>query len=231
MRKDLKENLLKKVSDEYDYLADQFSLTRQYQWGDTEYLASYVKEGDNIVDWGCGNGRLYDLFVNSNVSYLGIDNCRGLIEKAQEKYPNINWQVGSDLPYNSYDKIFAIASWHHLPGEELRLQKLKEFNERLKENGYLLLTTWNLRQKKYFWLWFRNNLRNMFSGYDWNDVLVPWKTRERVIYRYYHSISKRRFIKVIKKAGFKIEECYYSDNGKKGNWLTGKDIVMVARKV
>ncbi len=230
MKKDLVEILLKKVSTEYDFLADTFSRTRQKQWGDTEELSKYVKGGDKVLDWGCGNGRLYGLFENKTISYLGIDNCRGLIEKAQEKYPNVDFEIGSDVPYNSFDKIYAIASWHHLPSQNLREKKLIEFHDSLKSGGYLLLTTWNLRQSKYFWLWIKNNLRNIFSDYEWNDVLVPWHTKEKIIYRYYHSISKRRLIKLVTKAGFNVQKCYYSNNGKPGNWLSGKNIVLVAKK-
>jgi SAM-dependent methyltransferase len=240
MKKEFIEILLKSVNDEYEYLADSFSHTRQRQWDDTNNLAQYVKGGDKVLDWGCGNGRLYQLFEGKNISYLGIDNCRGLIEKAQVKYPlaasrvsgqaAIDWQVGSDIPYQSFDKIFAIASWHHLPGDALRQRKLEEFHNRLTAGGYLLLTTWNLKQSKYFWLWMKNNLRNIFTGYDWNDMLVPWRTRNKVVYRYYHSISKKRLLKAVRKAGFIIEECYYSNKGETSNWWSGKNLVLIAKK-
>ena len=98
MKKDLVEILLKKVSDEYDYLADNFSHTRQRQWDDTQKLAGYVKDNDRILDWGCGNGRLYQLFVDKNISYLGIDNCRGLIQKAQAKNPQAGLYVLTGVP-------------------------------------------------------------------------------------------------------------------------------------
>jgi len=230
MRKDLVTILLKKVSDEYDYLADNFSHTRQRQWDDTNVLAEYVNGGDRLLDWGCGNGRLYQLFEDKSVSYLGIDNCRGLIQKAQAKYPDVDWRVGNDIPYQSFDKIFAIASWHHLPGTELRRIKMEEFQNRLKSGGYLLLTTWNLKQSKYFWLWVRNNLRNLFSGYEWDDMLVPWHTRYKTVYRYYHNFSKRKLMSIVIRAGFDIEECYYSNKGEKSNWWRGKNIVLIAKK-
>lgn len=231
MKKDLEELLLKKVSDEYDYLATNFSHTRQKQWDDTTRLATFVKDGDRVLDWGCGNGRLYQLFTNMNISYLGIDNCRGLIQKAQETYPDLDWQVGSDIPYVSFDKIFAIASWHHLPGKHLREEKLQEFHNRLEIGGYLLLTTWNLKQRRYFFLWLVNNIRNIFTNYDWDDILVPWHTRDKVIYRYYHNYTKRKLMKVAKKVGFEVVECYYSNKDGIGNWWTGKNLVLIAKKV
>lgn len=230
MKKDLVQALLKKVKDEYEFLAEDFSNTRQRQWVETISLVEYIQAGDKVLDWGCGNGRLYQLLLNKQVSYLGIDNCKGLIAKAQAKYPDAEWLLGSDIPYQSFDKILAIASWHHLPGQRLRLEKMEEFHDRLKLNGYLLLTTWNLKQKRYFWLWLKNNLRNIFSDYDWNDILVPWHARNKTVYRYYHNFSKRALSKVAKQAGFEVEDCFYSHKGARSNWWSGYNLVLIAKK-
>ena len=222
--------LLDKVNTDYDYMADKFSAARQYVWGDLKVLADYIKDDDKVLDWGCGNGRFFGLLQDRKVNYLGIDNCKRLIEIAQEKYPEADWQVSSDVPFQSFDVIIAIAAWHHLPSRKLRKEKLIEFFDGLNQGGYLLLTSWNLKQKKYFGLWLKNNLRNLFTGYEWNDVLVPWKADEENIYRYVHHQSKRSMIRLLHQVGFEVVTCYYSDDQQRSNWWQGKNLIAIARK-
>ncbi|PIX02803.1 SAM-dependent methyltransferase, partial [bacterium (Candidatus Gribaldobacteria) CG_4_8_14_3_um_filter_42_11] len=41
-----------------------------------------VKDGDKVLDVGCGNGRLVKAFENKKISYLGVDNSEKLIKLA-----------------------------------------------------------------------------------------------------------------------------------------------------
>ncbi len=224
------DTILAKVNEDYEYIADSFSATRQYIWGDLKVLADYVKDNDKVLDWGCGNGRFFGLLQDRQVDYLGIDNCKRLLEIAQEKYSEANWQVGSEVPPASFNVILALAAWHHLPSRRLRREKLTEFFAGLHPGGYLLLTNWNLKQKKYFGLWLKNNLRNLFTGYEWNDVFVPWKAPQKIVYRYVHQQSKRSMIRLLRQIGFKVIACYYSDEQQKSNWWRGKNLVVVAQR-
>ena len=48
-----------------------------------------------------------------------------------------------------FDLIFCVATLHHIPSDKLRQQILVNIKNRLKPDGKLLMTNWNLWQSKY----------------------------------------------------------------------------------
>jgi Methylase involved in ubiquinone/menaquinone biosynthesis len=145
-------DLLKKTKEDYDSIAQDFSRTRQSFWKELEMLKDYVKEGEKVLDIGCGNGRLFQILKDKNIEYTGIDFSKNLIELAKKKYPEGNFLVANalNLPFkeNTFDKVFLIAVLHHIPSKELRSQVLKEAKRVLKPQGLLILTVWNLGKKE-----------------------------------------------------------------------------------
>ena len=230
MKDKLIKELLDKVQTDYCQTAKNFNHTRQRQWNEMTGVLEYIKEGDQVLDWGCGNGRFYELLKDKQIAYLGIDNCKPWIAIAQDKYPDTRWFLGSELPDQRFNVITAFASWQHLPSRKLRIEKLYEFYDHLIEGGFLILTTWNLKQKKYFWLWLKNNLRNVFTDYEWNDILVPWKAEDQPIRRYYHDYYQSTIKREFRQVGFQIIECYYSDKGGSVNWWRGKNLMIIVKK-
>lgn len=75
-------DLIEQNKQSYNKIAELFSSTRGYVWGDISFLAKNIKDGDNILDLGCGNGRLVESLQvkGESISYLGIDNSEGLIK-------------------------------------------------------------------------------------------------------------------------------------------------------
>lgn len=207
--------LLKKTGEDYDLIADQFSSSRHSAWPEFNILGQYIKEEEKVLDLGCGNGRLFGLFKDKNIDYTGVDNSIKLIEWAKKKYPDGKFQVVDALnlpfPNNDFDKIFCIAVFHHIPSEELRSQFLKEAKRVLKPGGLLILTVWNLWQRKTGW---RLLLKYTFSKLigksrlDFKDIFYPWKSSggKTLIQRYFHLFSKNSLKKLISGAGFKIKE-------------------------
>ncbi|GAH26634.1 unnamed protein product, partial [marine sediment metagenome] len=61
MKKDYAEYLLKKTKEDYNLIAEDFSRTRWNIWAEFSIFRDYVKGGDEILDIGCGNGRLLEL--------------------------------------------------------------------------------------------------------------------------------------------------------------------------
>ncbi|MCD6109280.1 class I SAM-dependent methyltransferase [bacterium] len=216
MKQDTAKKLLKKVHDDYLEIADSFSKTRNHPWHEFSSFKKYIKEGDRILDLGCGNGRLYTFLKDiKNISYTGIDNNETLITYAQKNYPSTNFVVGNLLQIPFHDEadiLFSIASLHHIPSSDLRNKSIQETNRVLKKNGYAIFTVWNLFQKRYR----RHIIKSLFNfivhfgEYDWNDTFIPWgKTN---IKRYYHAFTPNELRKLFKKNGFNIVKMFYTKN-------------------
>ena len=221
--------LIEKTKDYFDKNVDSFSGSRNRLWPEFEELKKYMKGGEKILDLGCGNGRLFELFKNRNVKYTGVDTSVEFIERAREKYGD--YFVVADafnLPFsdNSFDSIWAIAFFHHIPSKQLRLKILKEIKRVLKKDVKIIATCWNFYQLHYLRILLKFTFRKLFglSRLDFKDVLLSPKKLK--IQRYYHAFTKKELKKLFQKAGFKIEELrYLKRNGKKTN------ILIVATKI
>lgn len=75
----------------YDRIADDFSDTRGQWWRGFGDFNKYVKAGDRVLDIGCGNGRMAEIFAESKIEYLGIDNSEELIKIAAERFKDRPW--------------------------------------------------------------------------------------------------------------------------------------------
>lgn len=202
--------LLQKTRKDFDLIAPDFSRTRWSIWAEFENFREYLKDGDKVLDAGCGNGRLLDLFKDKNIDYVGLDFSKGLIEIARKKHSQHRFVVGDvlDLPFSndSFNIVFSVAVLHHIPSKEFRQKVLKEARRVLKPGGTLILTVWDVWGKKKAWF---NVLKHSFlkilgqSKLDFLDVFVPWGDKAL---RYYHYFTKTELVNLVKEAGFKIED-------------------------
>lgn len=210
----------------YNLIADDFSRTRKALWPELSFLRDYIKNGDRVLDLGCGNGRLMELFRDKDVEYIGIDNSERMIEIAKRKFQTPKFRIdskfivadGLSLPFPDeyFDKIFSVAILHHIPSKELRLKFLQEARRVLKQDGAVVFTVWNLWQRRYFWTHVKYFLLKIFvfSRLDFKDLFIPW----RAIPRYYHCFTIRELRHIFMKAGLDVEKASgLFRNGKKLN--------------
>jgi SAM-dependent methyltransferase len=104
MNKEQAKKILHQNKEIYNRIAKDFSGTRSRFWRGFEDFAKYVKSGDKVFDLGCGNGRLAELFNNSQIEYLGIDSSEELIKIARERFKDKSWagfEVGDVLNFIS----------------------------------------------------------------------------------------------------------------------------------
>lgn len=89
-----------------------------------------VKDGDSIVDFGCGLGDLYGYLRDNNykVKYIGVDICDFLIEQAKEKYPK-----GKFVTINSLNDVSSNFDWFIASGVFTYGYKIKEVLEVFKQ--------------------------------------------------------------------------------------------------
>ena len=198
-----KQILLKTVED-YNSIADKYSRVREKDWKEMDFLFDkYLDPKDRVLDSGCGNGRFYDSFIEKEVEYFGVDPSLNLIDIAKKNHPQGNFQVasGDSLPFsgNYFDKVFSIAVLHHIPSLDFRSQFLKEAKRVLKDDGYLILTVWNLKEKvdKDFNLlsWFKR--RKLDKG----DVFLPWYGSNNT---YFHCFNLEELVQLVKDSGFEV---------------------------
>ena len=224
MLKKTEKELLNIVKNNYEEIAEHFSETRKKEiWPELKEIASEVKEGQNILDLGCGNGRLIDAF-DKKINYFGIDQSEALVKLAQERYPNHSFIAGNALALNKvklkeknfpqkFDYIFSIAVLQHIPGKQKRIELIKSLKNNLNPGGKIIFSNWNMWEiPKYKKLIYKTFLLRLIgkNSLDFGDVVFDWKdnTGRITSKRYYHAFTKNDLKRLFSKAGFKIEKIY-----------------------
>jgi SAM-dependent methyltransferase len=239
MDKEYAKLLLSKGRDDYNKIAQYFSETRFHLWSDFKDFGRYFKEGDTVLDAGCGNGRLSEIFEKIKVHYIGIDSSEKLIAAARVKYPDLKFAAADILdlsyPASQFDVIFLIAVLQHVPSYELRLKAMQNLHRVLKPGGYLLMTNWNLWQKAFSGLRLKYNLLKILgqSKMDFNDILKSWKSprAELITERYLHGFKVHEIEGLLAQANFKIIRNYYSYRGEEVAKEKAYNIVTIAQKM
>ena len=227
------DKILQQVEEGYDLISKKFFQTRKYFWGEMEFIKKYTKTEDRVLDYGCGNGRLLGLFANRKIKYFGVDVSKKLIDYARKEYygkDDVQFkkisssQVSLAFKNNYFKTIYAVAVFHHLPDKKFRLKIAKELHRIVASDGYIIISVWNLWQKKYRKNIFRNWIDKILgkSELDWNDCLISFTDNDSNVFnRYHHAFTKRELIKLFRQVGFKIEKCE----------LVGGNILLVGKKV
>lgn len=229
MDRQTQQNLLKIVKRNYEKIAEHYNETRKKHleplWGELTKCAKQARPGSRILDVGCGNGRLIEAFERTDIDYLGVDSNQKLLESAKKQKPGFKFKLGnilelSKIPEINFDYIFCVAVLHHLPGKNLQIQALKQLKNKIKPDGKIVITVWNLwGQKKYRRLILKFALLKLIKKnhrlggtgkMDFGDILFDWKNSkgERVSQRYYYAFTKKQLKKIAKKAGLKVKKVY-----------------------
>ncbi len=97
-----------------------------------------LKQGDSILDFGCGSGRDTKYFLKSGFLVDAIDGSRELCKIAGEYTGlEVKQMLFQELDsIEKYDGIWACSSILHLPKTELKLV-LRKMGTALKENGII----------------------------------------------------------------------------------------------
>ena len=201
------EKLLKVVKDNYQEIAGDFDETRKKPiWPELLKRVSEVKEGNSVLDVGCGNGRLLEALKDKKINYLGIDNSENLITLAQKNYPDNKFLIGNILDLDElkekYDLVISVAVLHHLPSFKLRQHALLQMLNATKDGGSVIFSVWRLwNNQKYRPLLLQNIWKKITGRYDLEigDLLFHWKKGNSQ--RYYHAFTKRELKKLIRTTG------------------------------
>lgn len=215
MEKSYAEYLLKKIKDDYNLIAEEWSRLKIEPPEVMKVLAKYTFEGEKVLDLGCGNGRLFEVFEDKKIDYFGVDISEKMIEIAKKKYPQGNFQVADALnlpfPENYFDKVYSIAVLHHIPSNEFRIQFFREVKRVLKPGGFLILSVWNLNpvnmlligEWKRFFGFLKATILKILgrSKLDFKDFYIPWRG---ICLRYIHWFTRNELKKLAEKIDYRI---------------------------
>lgn len=230
-------DIIHKTKEDYNRIAAYFSDTRLYIWPEWKNFKKYLKNGQNILDWGCGNGRLLNLLQDFKIKYFGIDQSRELLKHARRIWKK-EIQTGrarffctasraKTFPNNFFDNVFMVASFHHLPDEATRLKLLKQIYQEMKNGGHLIITVWNLKSH-----WAEKKKHQDWQEFAPNDFLIPWKNPKGAVEvnRYYHHFEQAEIKELLLQAGFKIEFLGFDSHAGAATRKGGRNVVVVAKK-
>lgn len=231
------QKLIKKTIIDYSQIAIDFDRTRsKTQWQVMQALAGFAQSGERILDFGCGNGRLFGLLKSKNIEYVGIDPVAEFINICRDKYSdrkNAHFAVFDfdtenfklNFPDKYFDKIFAFAVFHHLPSRKLRADVLRELKRVLKDDGRIFLTVWNLWRGKSFWKIIGFSLTKIFGRIkahndisagdpDFGDLFIDYETADKKtkVRRYHHAFTGSGLAKMAGDAGLEAEKIFYDNN-------------------
>ena len=217
--------LLKIVYNNYDEVSEKFSSTRKYvskSWDELRQITDNIKDGDSVLDVGCGSGRLLELIGDKQVGYVGVDSSEKLLEEASNNYLGHRFIYGDilalgELSELNFDYVFAIAVIHHIPGNELRIKALKQIKNKIAKDGEAVISVWNLWSKAWAKKKFKQKIIKFAllkiigkNKMDFGDVLFDWKNSqgERVSKRYYHAFTRHGLKRLGRKAGLRVKKIY-----------------------
>jgi ubiquinone/menaquinone biosynthesis C-methylase UbiE len=218
------EKIIQSVEAGYDQMAEKFSGTRKHFWVGFEFILENISDGDKILDFGCGNGRLLEIFNNKKIEYYGVDISQKLIDLAQEKYAKdgVSFQKissSSILPFpdNFFNSVMSISVFHHFPSGYAKVMA-KEIYRVTKPGGTIIISVWNLWQRRYLKYWFKN-LKTIWT----RNIFIPFKNNEGKIFnRFHHIFSQKELSKLFEKFGFQIEKSFI---------LNKRNIVIIGKKI
>ena len=159
-------------------------------------LAQRWQKG-KLLNIGCAHGPDFLPFTRSFELY-GIDFSTEMLKFAQKYAQKFHFVVNlsladvSYLPYadETFDWAISVATYHHIRDKDERQAALNELRRILKPGGEAFITVWNRWQPR-FWL----------KG---KVVAVPWRTKDKTLYRYYYLFSYPELENLVKQADFEV---------------------------
>ena len=149
------------------------------------------KEGERILDLGCGTGYLTNAIATSGATVIGIDNSLEMITKAKIAYPQLEFKVlpGEEFHFDEhFDAIFSNAALHWM----LEKEKVIDCMYRnLKRTGRIVLEMGG-----------KNNVENIITALK--ESLIKHGFAENASIAVWYFPSEAEYTALLEKRGFKV---------------------------
>src|SRR4030042_209391 len=150
-----------------------------------------------LLNIGCAHGPDF-LPFRGKFELWGVDFSARMLTMAQ-KYADkfqfdVNLAVADAVTLPFADKVFdyaiAVATYHHVQGNEQRHVAFMELKRVLKPGAEAFITVWNKWQPGF---WLRGK-----------EAYISWKLKDKTLYRYHYLFSYSELKKTLIEAGFTI---------------------------
>ncbi len=207
----------------YQTLAGPFAETRRRLQPGVLRAAENLPSDASVLDLGCAHGALaHELARRGHQGrYVGLDSSPTLLALASEAPvpPGAKFRLAElaqsgwskDLT-GPFDRVFAFAVLHHLPGDAIRVSLLREIHSLLSTDGRFVHSNWNFLESE--------RLRARITPWeavalspeevDPDDYLLDWRRGGRGL-RYVHRFTPLDLSALAAQTGFKVELTYESD--------------------
>ncbi len=204
----------KNLMEIFDTIASSYAYSRRKPWN--LILKELRGSLGRIVDIGCGPGQYSTVLLkNAGVEVFCIDFSLKMLEIARKRLIRNNLYcrahiVQADiehLPFrnNVFNAAVYVATIHHLPTFEARLNSLKEIFRTLKPKGKVVVTAWSILQPRFFKILVKNILLKIVKpNIILGDTYIPWRRGDTVLKRFYHLFLPWELKSLCRKAGFEI---------------------------
>ena len=191
------------------YESFQINYNKYYFGGKetAEWVLSQIRnhknlEGKNILDWGCGPGRVarhLPELLNNKSNVYGTDYNQKSIEWCKRNIENVEFnqnKLEAELPYedNFFDAIYGISIFTHL-SREMHFNWFEELKRILKPDGIIFITT----QGNNFKAKLSDSERNKFEN---GELIVRGNVKEG--HRTFSAFHPDKFMKSLFKNDIQI---------------------------
>lgn len=201
----------------YDRIAAHFAKTRENAWPEVESFLD-GRTADTALDLGCANGRHAELLADRAERVVGADVSASLLEEARERADEREFDLDLlqcdaeriPLADDAFDLVVYIATLHHLPTREARIESLNELARVLLPDGTALVSAWSTTHDK-------------FDREEGFDTTVDWTLPGgETVPRFYHIYSPEEFREDVESSALEVEDvsvssgnCYAVARGRK----------------
>jgi len=188
------------VSETYDEIGTHFSKTRAYPWPEVESFVDSVDDAGVALDLGCGNGRHAIELAGVADRTVCLDASRTLLTEARDRAADADIFVdlvrgdASRLPLvdETVQVAVYIATLHHLPTRDLRIDSLDELARVLTPNGRALVSAWSTEH-------------DTFDATEGFDTTVDWTLPGgETVPRFYHIYDPDEFYRDLSASALRI---------------------------
>jgi len=193
------------VKETYERIAAHFAETRPEPWSE---IGAFLegRYGAVGLDVGAGNGRHAELLAARVDRVLAVDASRAAIGTALDRSRESDFELeaclgdAATLPIadGCVDLAAYIATIHHLPSRDLRVDSLSELARVLSPEGAAIVSAWSVSHDRF----------DRASGFDTH---VDWTLPDgETVPRFYHVYDVEEFAGDVASSGLVAESVFES---------------------